>query len=405
MNANLHAPSSSKPPVKPSPPRRSILLAVCLLLIAAACVFLSWRQATRPGTTHYLKGMEYASAQKFDQAQQEWLLGVREDPGSAECYEQLGLLYTEVRRYADAEECYKKATANAPDRGALFLALARVQQIRGDLKAAAANAERAAQLLPDNPEAVGEYGMLAARQKRRPVALRALRKAHDLRPGDTRYLLAMVNLEMDAMDMAQAERDLAPYMQAHSDDAQAAYMMAVIYNQKPRTPENVRIALDYARRSRPGMRPSDPRAYVLIGQLLLASNKPTEALQAYSLGAKIAPQAEDVLHGLLDCYNRLGQTRQADAVAVRLQAATARHDRIGHLKHVMGFNHFDTTSGLELARLEEEDGRRQTALGYYMQLVRQSPKDPRTRAALVAFLRRSGRPDMAQKAARPDFIP
>lgn len=405
MNANLHAPASPESSGKPPPSRRPVLLAVCLLLIAAACVFLSWRQATRPGTTHYLKGMEYASAQKFDQAQQEWLLGVREDPGSAECYEQLGILYTEVRRYADAEECYKKATANAPDRGALFLALARVQQIQGELKPAAISAERAAQLLPENPDAVGEFGLLAARQKRRPVALAALRKAHELRPKDTRYLLAMVNLEMDAMDMAQAERDLAPYMQAHPDDAQAAYMMAVIYNQKPRTPENIRAALDYARRARPGMQPGDPRAYVLIGQLLLASNKLAEALQTYLTGAKIAPQAEDVLHGLVDCYGRLGQTKQADAVAARLQAATARHDRISHLKHVMGFNHFDTVSGLELARLEEEDGRSQAALRYYMQLVRQSPKDPRSRAALVAFLRRAGRPDMAQRAARPDFIP
>lgn len=405
MNANLHAPSSSKPPVKPSPPRRSILLAVCLLLIAAACVFLSWRQATRPGTTHYLKGMEYASARQFEKAEQQWQLGVKEDPGSAECYEQLGILYTEVRRYADAEECYKKATANAPDRGALFLALARVQQTRDDLKSAAASAERAAQLLPENPEAMGEFGLLAARQKRRPVALAALRKAHELRPSDTRYLLALCNLEMDAMDMVQTERDLAPYMKAHPDDAQAAYMMAVIYNQKPRTPENVRTALDYARRAQPGMRSGDPRAFVLMGQLLLASNKPAEALRDYETAAKIAPQAEDVLHGLVDCYGRLGQTKKADTVAARLQAATARHDRISHLKHVMGFNHFDTTSGLELARLEDEDGNQKMALRYYMQLVRQSPKDPRARATLVAFLRRAGRPDMAQRAAQPDFIP
>ena len=76
-----------------------------------------------------------------------------------------------------------------------------------------------------------------------------------------------------------------------------------------------------------------------------------------------------------------------------------------HLQVVISMKPGDTASGLELARLEEEEGQYRAAQQQFEKLVRQAPGDPRTHPALAAFLRRMGRPDLAAQAERPDFVP
>jgi Flp pilus assembly protein TadD len=107
----------------------------------------------------------------------------------------------------------------------------------------------------------------------------------------------------------------------------------------------------------------------------------------------------------MECYRRLGRSAEMAATSAELERVLARHDRIAHLTHVMGFDHHDTADGLELARLVEEDGRFSQARAYYEQLVRQAPQDARTRRALSGFYRRMGRPEKARLALEPQFVP
>jgi cytochrome c-type biogenesis protein CcmH/NrfG len=137
--------------------------------------------------------------------------------------------------------------------------------------------------------------------------------------------------------------------------------------------------------------PADARAYTLLGRLYLDSDRVQDALRVYTAGRRVAPNSEGMLRGLLDCYTRLGKTNEAASVSTTFQQVLARHDRISHLTHVMGFNHYNTTAGLELARLVEEDGRYEQARAYYEQLARQAPKDPRTRQPLLDFYARMSR--------------
>lgn len=386
--------------------RTRLLLATCLVAIGVALVFLLsfWTQSNRPGMAHLQRGMEYVASKRYQDAEREWRLGVQQDPRCWQCYEQLGLLYTELRRFSDAEQCYVAAARIVPDNAGLYLPLSRLQATLGDFKAAEASAQKAAQAFPNDADAVGQYGLMAAKQKDTPTALAALRRAHQMQPDSARYLIGMVSLEMDAMDMSGAERDLTPFLKAHPDAAEASYFIAVIYNQKPRTPANLAIALHYAESARRGMS-RDERVYSLLGQLYLDAKRTTDALHTFQQGTTLSRNSESMMHGLISCYTRRGDFRAAEAVAIRLRLVNARHDRIDHLRHVMGFNHQDTTAALELARLEEEDGNVHQALLYYSQIVRQAPQDPRTHPALTAFLRRTGRPELAQQAAQPDFVP
>ena len=382
------------------------LRALCLIGIVAAltCGLWAWHEYTRPGRVHYRRGMDEAAAHQFRQATLEWQAGVREDPTFSGCYEKLGDLGLQVGDYPDAAASYAAAARLSPRDGTLFLRLARAQQSAGDLPAAAASALRATQLRPDDGGAWSLYAFLENQLKDLPAALAALRRARQLRPDDRDDLLALANLEMDVPDMAAAERDLTPWLKAHPDDIEACYRMGVVYSWKPRTPDNVRIGTGYAERV-VATRPRDPRPYALLGQFYLDAGRPQDALRTYLAIAPLQANDEDILHGLVECYTRLGQSRQATAAATRLNAVTARRDRIKHLEFIARLNPSDIGSGLELARLQEEDGQLDPAEATYRRLVRAAPHDPRTRPALATFYRRMGRGDLARRAANPDFVP
>ncbi len=402
------SPSSDAPTHPARGPRRSRRLFLSLLLcggvIAVGYLLWFWREQTRPGVRHYRKGIEYLSAKRPASAEREWLQGVQQDPGFSGCHEQLGDLYTELLRFPDAARQYTEAARLSPDDGSLWYRLARALRMVGKKPEAMKAARRAARLLPNDADALGDYGILEAELKERQEAMPALRRAHQLRPQDRRFFIALVNTEMDALEIEPAERDLIPYLQAHPTDAQACFLMEIVYDHKPRTPENLKAAIDYGRRAIAGM-PNDEQAYTVLGQLELYAGDTRRALNVYGAGLRRWPNSPGIIHGLVECYTRTGDTRRRELAAADFEKVTRLHDRIEHLKHVMGFNNHDLSSGLELARLEEERGNTRQAGVYFEQLVRQAPKETRAREALVAFYRRQGREDLARNAARPDFTP
>src|SRR5207248_173699 len=107
----------------------------CGLILAGAVAALSllgfWREQSRPGIRHYLRGMEYLTARYPLQAEGEWLIGVREDPGEYHCYEQLGDYYSEVLQPQKAIDYYAGAAKRAPGNGSLFLRLAAAERKAG----------------------------------------------------------------------------------------------------------------------------------------------------------------------------------------------------------------------------------------------------------------------------------
>jgi tetratricopeptide (TPR) repeat protein len=386
--------------------RAHLIAGLLILAGSAAAIFLVvfWRETGRPGMRHYLRGMELMTARYPLEARREWLRGIQEDPTEYYCYEQLGDYLTAVGQLSEAVECYALACHLAPNNGSLFARLAIAERRQGRRQQALTAAGRAAELLPEDADAAGEYGLLLAESRNRPAALAMLRRANRLRPGDRRYFLAMVNTELDSLEFAAAERDLTPFLHAHPQDAEANYLMAVVCNQKPRTPANLRSAIAFGERALAGIR-DDARACVLLGQLYLDADRPRDALRVYTDGRRSAPGAEGILRGLGECYARLGRHAEAATVNAEFEKVVERRDRIAHLTHVMGFDHHDTSAGLELAHLVEADGRLLQARAYYEQLVRQAPNDPRTRRALAGFYKRIGEPDHAHQALKSAFTP
>lgn len=385
---------------------RRLVPVFCLLAIAlaAASLIQFWREQSRPGMRHYLQGREYLAAGVPLQAEREWRLGTTEDPADYRCYKELGDYYAQLRQFPEARACYVSAARLAPRRWIVWLRLAAAERELGHGDAARAAALRAYRLRPDHADAVGLYGLLLADARNRPAAVAMLRRAHQLRPNDRQYFTPLVQTELDSMDFAAVERDLSPYLRAHPGDPDACFMMAVVYNQKPRTAPNLQSAIDLARRALAG-KPRDARVYALLGQLYLDAGRTRDAVQVCTAGQRVAPHAEGILHCLIDADTRLGRTADAAAVSRTLRQVLARHDRVSYLTYAMSLDPHNIAAGLELAHLAEADGRYAPAQRFYEQLVRQAPDDPRLRRALSAFYRRMGRPDQARRALKREFTP
>jgi Flp pilus assembly protein TadD len=232
----------------------------------------------------------------------------------------------------------------------------------------------------------------------------ALRRALELNPTSAKYRMALVSTEIAELDLVRAENDLTPYLNAHPDDWQVNYYMAVILNQKPRTADNLRLGIAHAEKALPGMM-HDPHIYNLLGLLFLASGRTQAAYRAFLEGYKISPHSKEMLHGLLDCDNRQGDTREAALVASYLDKEAANENQIDQLKHTLGYNHKDTGAALELAHLYEVTGKQQQAFGLFVQALHEAPDDPRIRPAFSALLQRTGQSAMAKQILKPDFTP
>lgn len=390
----------SKTPIPKTPKRgpapqaasRRALVPTLLLVTAAALGFTAWNwhQSSRPGAAHLQAGRAAATAHQDAVAEQEWRQGTQEDPGFADNYAQLGDLYLSRQRFKEAAAAYQAASKLTPEDSTLFLRLHRAELGARDPQAALGAIRRASELRPDDPDAAGLYGLLAARMQNRPEALSALQRAHQLKPEDADYALELARQEMDSLDMAGAERDLTAFLKTNPGSGEANRLLALLYKQKPPTPENIRAALELAGRARAAL-PDSPDVYLLLGQLRLSAGQTAGALRAFQTARTFNPNAQEILSGLVTCYTRLHDTARAAATAAELQTLTAQRDLLEHLKTAVKRNPADNASRLALARMEEESGDLPSAAGYYLEAARHAPSDSKAQSALAAFYARHRR--------------
>src|SRR5262249_26026389 len=132
------------------PPRslRRMAPRVGILLAAVSLGYLLWlwREQSRPGTRHYLRGVEDMQARDPSRADGEWFRGTEEDRNDYRCFKQLGDSYARERQFLLARECYEPAARLAPRKWSLWVKLAAAERELGHGDAARAAARRAAEL-------------------------------------------------------------------------------------------------------------------------------------------------------------------------------------------------------------------------------------------------------------------
>lgn len=322
----------------------------------------------------------------------------------------LGDFYAEAQKWPDAVRNYGTAAKLLPDDGPAWLKLARAEQSVGDTKAALDAARRAARLRPQDADAQSLDGHLESDLNKasdlydKSTGLAAMRRANALRPNDSAIVRELAQQEINVRDFASAERDLAPFAQAHPQDAEAAYLMAVIALAKPPSPANLQTGLHYAQIAA-GAEPTDPDCQSVLGQLYLNARQPDRALPVYQAAVRANPTSEKILFGLVTACTRLGNPKAAAAWSTVFHQMALRHNDLRHLVLLLKATPNDLAARLRYAALLTDDAQFRPAQVQYERCVREHPRDPRTHPALAAFFKHLGFPDEARKAARPDYVP
>ncbi len=399
-------PKTAPPPTAPARRFSRPLVALCLALGLAAVGYSAWfwHQSARPGRTFYSEGLDAASAKQFGRAVDAWRKGTEQDPTFAQNWLMLGDLYAAARQWPTALPYYGTAAKLLPDDGLTWLKLARTEQAVGDSKAALDAARRAARLRPQDADAQSLDGHLESDVHQNGLGLAAMRRANALRPNDSEIVRELAQQEVNVRDIDGAERDLAPFAQAHPQDAEAAYLMGVIALAKPPSPSNLQTGLHYAQIAA-AAEPTDADCQSVLGQLYLNNRQPDRALPVYQAAVRANPTSEKILFGLVTAFTRLGNPKAAAAWSTVFHQTALRHNDLRHLETFLQLTPGDLAARLRYARLLTDDAQFRPAQVQYERCVRDFPRDPRTHPALAAFFNRLGFPDEARKAARPDYVP
>ena len=228
-------------------------------------------------------------------------------------------------------------------------ALARAQQAAasGDLSGAEAILVRHLQRKAKDAEALALAGILALQRGAAPEALRRLRKAAKLQPGDATVLTNLGIAEEAAGQPDAAVASLTQACRLRPDFAQAAYNLGLLLHRLERSAEAV-DALTRACDLEPGY--GKARSALAGAQLDLGL--PTEALTA-ALEALAISESEDT---------RLTAGLAAKALGEWAQAV-AHLEQAGDRPEVL----------LELAQCRQENGEPAAAQAAYRAALRQDP--------------------------------
>ncbi len=290
----------------------------------------------QPGEPAYRRSMATALRRlgHAEEAEAQLRELLAEHGSDAASYAELGEVYAESGRPAEAADCYTRAVSLRPDDSQLYARLGRLRRVLGDLSGARAALQRAAEIDAADAALQYELGQVFEACNEVESALAAYRSAVALDPRCDVYQRRLGALLRDCGD----------------GDAAAAAL---------------RTALE--------LRPESAETYGELAELLWRSGDHEQALDAYRRAYSLAPTSADYARALGLAYGRLGRLR--DAERLLRQAVELAPDRAEL--------HYD--AGMATEAVEQWD----VALAYYEQAAALAPDHAEyARAAGALHLRR-----------------
>ena len=229
----------------------------------------------QPGDPAYRRSVATAlrRLQRIDEAEAQLRSLIAESGGDAATYAELGEVYADAGRCAEAIESYARAVALRSDDPSLYARLGQLRHSAGDLPGARAALQRAVELDPSNAGLHDELGQIFEACGETGNALAAYRAAVSLDPQCDAYHRRLGALLRDCGD----------------DDGAAAAL---------------RTALE--------LRPDSAETYGELAELLWRSGESEKALDACRRAYALAPTSPDHARALGLAYHRVGRARDAE---------------------------------------------------------------------------------------------
>ncbi len=227
------------------------------------------------------EGLDRADEQSLDAAIAEMLASLKARPDDPASYHNLGNFYLERRELPEAVAAFQTGIKLEPDNVASLVNLSLAYNLAGSNQLAEASLRRALNIEPTNSAVHLNLGMLLAEMGRPSGAEEAFRAAFKADPKSAPAAFNLgVLLAKDHPE--EALTWCARAVQLRPQEARYAYTLAFYQHQQGKTDDAARTLEKLIAQVPP---PTEPDAYLLLGQIYEKKNQSTQALSVYRRAA------------------------------------------------------------------------------------------------------------------------
>ncbi len=218
-------------------------------------------------------GVTFAQHGYPEAAEAAFLRAIRNDPGSADAYYDLGTLYMQQQKWDQAGAQLRKAVELQPQDLMGFNNLGVIAARQGRAQEAASYFNRVLQADADNTLAIGNLADLERSEGRYPEAQSLLEKALQRQPDNSQLNYKLGMILAGAGNNAQAETYLKKAVQLQPDNAEAIDNLGVLYVRTGQISRAVEAFSDCIRKA-----PTFDQSYLNLARVDIRLGKPDEAV-------------------------------------------------------------------------------------------------------------------------------
>jgi len=299
------------------------------------------------GELTYLLAVAQHQLGRYDQAESSFRRAIERDSGDPRFLIGLGRNYKAQARYAEAELSYRQALELNPGSMEALVSLAVVLSRSERAQEAIRMLETALERDPNSFEVLINLGNALLRTERYDEAIEAYRRALAIRPGnaETNNNLGKVLTILGRADEArvyfeealavepafpEALLNLGELLYAEGRQSEAEALCAQAVAARPASPEGYvalgRLLFDASESERAlqcfeamaRVLPNSPLAHIWRGTVLREQGHATLAIEAFERAVDLSDGADEPRLEIAQTFWRIGENRQADALATRV---------------------------------------------------------------------------------------
>jgi protein O-GlcNAc transferase len=208
-----------------------------------------------------------------------------------------------------AEESYRQALERQAAHPDALLGAAQVARARGDAQAVALHLSRASDAAANSPDLLQRLARVALDAGMKDEALKALKRAVELKPGEASYHFALGSAWLKhPPDLQEAEQSFREFLRLRPDDAQGQLHLGYVLLKSKKHAE-ARGWLEKSAAEGAGT----PEAFYYLGLIAQGQNEDARAIELFEKAVRLAPSFGHAHVALGATYLKLKDYRRAQA--------------------------------------------------------------------------------------------
>ena len=222
----------------------------------------------------------------------------------------LGDAYLKKDEPNKAEESYLLAINGQGNNADALLGMARVFQARGDATNAALYLSRAKNAIPDSPDVLYRFALVALNSNLVDDAMTAMKRAVELKPDEPSYyfVLGITWLKVKKPDLQEAEQAFRQFLRSRPDDSQGQLNLGYVLLKQKKYVE-AREWLERSVQKKSVM----PESYYYLGLIAQEQNEDDRAIKLFEEAIQLLPSYAYAHIALGSIYLKLKNYPRAQA--------------------------------------------------------------------------------------------